>query len=484
MRIVHAASELFPFIKTGGLADAVGALTRELAAMGHEVAVFLPGYRAVLEAPELRDARRIHALGIEMDDRFYHGEVLAKELAPRLTLYLICRDEYFDRRFPYGIAARDYEDNAERFLFFSKAVVEVLSHIRFKADIVHCHDWQTALIPALLRFEEQRRGTLLAGKTVLTIHNLAFQGIFPMRVFSKTGLPDELRGVDGLEFYGQVNFLKGGILFSDWITTVSPTYCREILTPEFGCGLEGVLATRKSDLFCQINGIDYDVWNPEEDPHLPANYSAEDLAGKKVCRRHLLKQLSLAPKAKGKAGGPIFGMICRFAEQKGLELLRACMDDLLQNDSRLIILGNGSPSYEQWLNEVAEANPGRVSVSSGMDERLSHLIEAGSDFFLMPSIFEPCGLNQMYSMRYGTVPLVSRVGGLADTVVDIDDDPDSGTGITFPPTADGLREGIRRAFALYADTRRMKSVIVRGMKQDFSWRKAARGYARLYEDAL
>lgn len=480
MKIVHAASELFPFIKTGGLADAVGSLTRALAGMGHETAVFLPGYRTVLDHPEFASAKRIHSLGIEMEDRIFHGEVFAKELDKKRTLYLICRDEFFDRRNPYGTAARDYEDNAERFLFFSKAVVEVLSHIRFKADIVHCHDWQAALIPLLLRFEEQRRGTLLAGKTILTIHNLAYQGIFPMRTFALTGLPDELRGVDGLEFYGQVNFLKAGILFADWISTVSPTYCREILTSEYGCGLQGVLATRRDDLFCQINGIDYDVWNPNTDKSLPATFSTKNLAGKKTCQNALLKQLGL--KAKGK--GPVYGMICRFAEQKGMELLRACMAHFLDNDCRLVILGSGNPAYERWLNELAQANPEKISVNSGMNEELSHLIEAGADFFLMPSIFEPCGLNQMYSMRYGTLPLVSRVGGLADTVVDLDEHPETGTGISFAPTPTGFRDGLARAEKLYRESSRMRQAILRAMKQDFSWKNAAAGYQRLYESSL
>lgn len=480
MKIVHAASELFPFIKTGGLADAVGALTRALAGMGHETAVFLPGYRAVLDHPDLAGARRIHSLGIEMDDRFLHGEVFEKKLENGRTLYLICRDEFFDRRHPYGAPARDYEDNAERFIFFSKAVVEVLSHIRFKADVVHCHDWQTALVPVVLRFEEQRRGTLLTGKTILTIHNLAFQGIFPMRTFSLTGLPDELRGIDGLEYYGQVNFLKGGILFSDWISTVSPTYCREIVTPEHGCGLDGVLVTRQDDLFCQINGIDYDVWNPQADSHLPAHFSARKLAGKTSCQKELLKRLGLKPKGEG----PVFGMICRLAEQKGLELLRACIGHFLSRDCRLVILGNGNPSYERWLTELAQVHPDKISMNAGMDEKLSHLIEAGSDFFLMPSIFEPCGLNQMYSMRYGALPLASRVGGLADTVVDVDEYPETGTGISFPPTRAGFQDGLERADVLFADRKRMRATIVRAMKKDFSWKSAATGYQRLYESSL
>jgi len=480
MKIVHAASELFPFIKTGGLADAVGALTRSLAALGHEVAVFLPGYRSVLESPELAGAQRIQIVGIEMDDQYLHGEVLSCKLADRVTLYLICREEFFDRRNPYGTGARDYEDNGERFIFFSKAVVEVLSQVRFKADIVHCHDWQTALIPLLLRLEERRRGNLLAGKTILTIHNLAFQGIFPMRLYPLTNLPEELQGIEGLEYYGQMNFLKAGILFSDWITTVSPTYCKEILTPKFGCGLEGVLAKRKDDLFCQINGIDYEVWNPKTDKYLPASYSVDDLDGKAICQKELLKQMKLPAKGEG----PVFGMICRFAQQKGMDLLRDCITSFLDRDCRLIILGGGNPDYERWVRELSEAHPEKVAAVTGMHEKLSHLIEAGSDFFLMPSIFEPCGLNQMYSMRYGTLPLASRVGGLTDTVIDLDEKPEEGTGITFPPTTDGLRDGIARAFKLYQDKERMRAAIRRGMMEDFSWQNAAAGYDRLYQNAV
>jgi starch synthase len=480
MKIVHAASELFPFIKTGGLADAVGALTRSLAASGHEIAVFLPGYRAVLDHPEIAGAERIHTLGIEMEDQFYSGEVLSKKLGEHLTLYLICRDEFFDRRSPYGTSGRDYEDNGERFIFFSKAVVEVLGQVRFKADIVHCHDWQTALVPLFLRLEEGRRGTLLAGKTILTIHNLAFQGIFPMRLFPLTNLPDELRGVDGLEYYGQVNFLKAGILFSDWISTVSPTYAREILTPRFGCGLEGVLTRRKDDLFCQINGIDYEVWDPEKDAYLPARYSAAKLEGKYKNQEALLAEMKLKPKG----DGPVFGMICRFTQQKGMDLLREVIGAFTDRDCRLIVLGGGNPDYERWLRDLADAHPEKIGLSIGMNEKLSHLIEAGSDFFLMPSIFEPCGLNQMYSMRYGTLPLASQVGGLADTVIDIDGNPAEGTGLSFPPTREGFQDGIERAYSLYKDKDRMKQAIDRAMKRDFSWDRAAAGYERLYESAL
>src|SRR5690625_1665914 len=480
MRIVHAASEMFPFIKTGGLADVVGALTGSLAEMGHEVTVFLPGYRTVLESEELSDARHLQSLEIEMGDQVFRGEVRTKELSKNLTLHLICREEFFDRSYPYGTPVRDYDDNAERFLFFSKSVVEVLGESRLKYDVLHSHDWQTALIPLLLRLEEQRRRQLLAARTFLTIHNLAFQGIFPMRVFDLTGFPDELRGIEGLEFYGNINFLKGGILFADRVGTVSPTYCREILTPEFGCGLEGVLRAQQDKFFRRSNGIDSEIWSRETDRFLPANYTAEDLAGKSVCQKELLRQVKL--KAKGK--GQIFGMICRFTEQKGLELFRGAINRLLERDCRLVVLGSGSPVYEERLKGLVKENPGKISLHSGMNEELSHLIEAGSDFFIMPSIFEPCGLNQMYSMRYGTLPLVSRVGGLADTVVDLDERPDEGTGISFPPTVAGLKDGFDRAFEVYSDKKRMKAAIRRAMEQDFSWKKAAKDYQELYESAL
>ncbi len=481
MKIVHAASELFPFVKTGGLADAAAALSQSLARQGNPVAVFLPGYRAVLEHPRVREkARKAITLGIEMDDQFHHGEVLEVGLEKNLTLYLVCRDEFFDRRHPYGVGGRDYEDNGERFLFFAKAVVEALSQLRLKADIVHCHDWQTAMIPLLLRYEERRRSAVLAGRTLLTIHNLAFQGIFPMRLFPLTNLPEELRGMDGLEYYGQINYLKAGILFSDSVTTVSPTYGKEILTPEFGCGLEGVLKTRKEDLFCQVNGIDTGLWNPADDPHLPAAYGPEDLSGKSRCQEKLLKQTGLKPKGKG----PVYGMICRFTPQKGLELIRANGGFFAKRDCRLVVLGSGGEEDERWFKELAAAHPGKISVNTGMNEALSHLIEAGADFFLMPSTFEPCGLNQMYSMRYGTVPLVSRVGGLADTVTDIGRDPEEGTGILFPPTAEGLAEGLSRSLDLYADRPAMERAIRNGMSRDLSWDNAAAAYLRHYESLL
>ncbi len=480
MKIVHAASELFPYVKTGGLADAVGSLAGTLADHGHEVAVFVPGYRAILDHKDAAAAERVLRLKIEMGDTFMSGDVRVFSPRTNLKVYLICREEFFDRRGPYGNGERDFEDNHHRFIFFCKAIVETLRTLRFSADIVHAHDWQTALLPVLLRYAERRHGGTLALKTIFTIHNIAFQGVFPMRSYYRLNLPDELRGVDGLEYYGQMSFMKAGILFADRITTVSPRYAQEIQTPEFGCGLDGVVATRVEDLSGLINGVDTAVWNPVSDAHLPARYSAGNLAGKAVCRTDLLQKMGLAPLPRG----PVFGMVCRLTEQKGVQLLLENADFFLRHECRLAILGTGDKALEQGVRELAGAAPTKIGLASRLDEGMSHLVEAGSDFFIMPSLFEPCGLNQMYSQIYGTIPLVSRVGGLVNTVTDLDQEPAAGTGITFPATAAGLRSGLERALALYSDKERFHQVQQRAMARDFSWRKAAGAYEQLYEDAL
>lgn len=480
MKIVHVASELFPFIKTGGLADAVAALAKQLAGFGHEVAVILPGYRAVLDHPDFAPAQRELELRVEMGGEFLEAEVWMLPLGERRRLYVVRRDEYYDRRYPYGVGNRDYDDNAERFVFFDKAVVEILRLAALKADIVHCHDWQTGLVPVLVRAAERRNDETLALSTVITIHNIAFQGLFPARTFALTDLPDEFFSVDGLEFYGQMSMLKAGLVFADRITTVSPTYAREIRTPQFGAGLEGVINARAGDLVGLLNGLDAEVWNPATDGLLPANYSIEDLSGKVECRRELLAQSGFDPDF----GGPVFGMVARLAHQKGIDLILAVKDFFVQNDVRFVLLGRGDVHYENALRDFAARHPKHVSISVVLDERKSHLVEAGSDFFLMPSIFEPCGLNQMYSMHYGTVPIVTRVGGLVDTVTDVDAHPDEGTGIVVDPDAGALRKGLGRALALYADQPRMRDAIRRGMTKDFSWAQAARGYEALYRDII
>jgi starch synthase len=359
-------------------------------------------------------------------------------------------------------------------------VVEALRLSDLQADVVHAHDWQAALLPMLLRDAERRYDVTLAVKTVFTIHNIAYQGLFPRAVFARTNLPEDLNNMDGLEYYEQINLLKGGILFADRVTTVSPRYAQEIQTPEFGNGLDGVVQTREHDIVGLLNGVDLAIWNPATDPLLPARYSATNLAGKQLCRAELLKRCNFTPGYKG----PIFGMVCRFAEQKGLDLLLANQDFFLSQDCRLVVLGSGERRYEEEVQQLVSQAPEKISLSARLDEGMSHLIEAGSDFFVMPSLFEPCGLNQMYSQVYGTVPIVSRVGGLIDTVVDADEDPAGGTGLMAAPTSAGLRDALERALKLFADPARMSVVQKRGMARDFGWKKAAAGYEQLYREAI
>jgi len=480
LKIVHAASEMYPYMKTGGLADAVGALTGTFADRGHVVSAFLPGYRAALSHPAAAAAERKFRLKIEMGDQYLSGDVLAFSPRKNLTVYLVCRDEFFDRRFPYGNGDRDYEDNADRFTFFCKAVVETMRLAELGADIVHGHDWQTGLLPLLVRETERRFGVTLAMKTVFTVHNIAYQGLFPAVFFPRTNLPDELSSVDGLEYYGQLNFLKGGILFSDRVTTVSPRYAMEIQTPEFGCGLEGVVQTRADDLSGLINGVDDAIWNPATDELISARYSSKNMAGKRACRTELLQQCGFDPLF----AGPVFGMICRLTEQKGVDLVLENADFFASRECRLVVLGTGDRRMEADLRNLATRSPDRVFMCARQDEAMSHIIEAGSDFFLMPSLFEPCGLNQMYSQVYGTVPVVSRVGGLVDTVRDIDEDPAGGTGIVCDPNAKALRGALERALRLHADRPLHAAVQQRGMARDFSWRTAAIAYEALYRDSL
>jgi len=480
MKIVHVASELFPYAKTGGLADAAASLAGMLANSGHEVLVFMPGYRTALEHRDAAGAERRFRLKIEMGNQFLSGDVRVFSPRKNLTVHLICREEFFDRSAPYGNGERDYEDNADRFIFFCKGVVETLRLADVEADVVHAHDWQAALLPLLLRETERRQGVTLAMKTVFTIHNIAFQGVFPRATFARTNLPEELNSMDGLEYYEQVNFMKGGILFADRVTTVSPRYAQEIQTPEFGCGLDGVVQTREEDIVGLLNGVDTNIWNPASDELLPMRYSAGNMSGKQACRAELLKRVGLEVNF----GGPVIGMVCRLTEQKGIDLLLANQEFFLTKDCRLIVLGSGERRYEDALRALVARAPKKIALCAKLDEAMSHLIEAGGDFFAMPSLFEPCGLNQMYSQQYGTVPIVSRVGGLVDTVIDADEFPASGTGLMCEPNAASFRDALNRALALFADKPRYAAVQQRAMAHDFSWKTAAAGYETLYRESL
>jgi starch synthase len=480
MKIVHIASEVFPYMKTGGLADVVGALSSTQADSGHEVSVIIPGYRTALAHPDATLTERRLRFKIELGEKFISGDVRVFSPKRNLSIYLICRDEFFDRRNPYGTGERDYEDNAERFIFFAKAAVESIRLLDLQPDIVHSHDWQASLVPIFLRFSERRYGLTLAIKTILTIHNIAYQGLFPRSLFELTNLPPALYSVEGLEYYGQVNLLKGGILFADQVTTVSPTYAKEIQTSQFGFGLEGVVQSRSEGVIGLINGVDTKVWNPRTDVLLPARFSEIDFKGKTICRTALLRVAGFDTRF----DGPLFGIVCRLVEQKGIDLLLANESFFLKENCRLVILGSGDQKIESRLRELQNQAPDRIFFNQRLDESMSHLIEAGCDFFLMPSLFEPCGLNQMYSQLYGTVPIVSRVGGLVDTVIDAEDNPDLSTGIMHLPNAKALGKALKRALNLFADKEAYNAVQKRGMLTDFSWKKATQAYEKLYSDAL
>lgn len=479
MRIVQVASELFPYIKTGGLADVVGALATALAERGHEVEVFVPAYRALRDAPLAAGARRTATFAVALGTRQVGGRILSLEAGPRCTVHLVARDEFFDRRHLYcWDGERDYDDNDARFIFFAKAVVELLRRGEDgPVDALHAHDWQAGLVPLLVREAERQEGRRLVGRTVFTIHNLAFQGLFDAASFALTNLPEALFTSEGLEFHGRLNLLKAGARFADRVTTVSPTYSREVLTPAAGAGLDGVLRQRGGAFSGIRNGIDRQVWNPATDAGLPARFSADEPSGKAVCRAGLLRTFGWSEPV----AGPVFGLVSRMTGAKGHDLVLGAIEEFLgEADCRLVVLGSGEHRYQRAYRELVAARPDRLALCPRLDESMSHLVMAGADFFLMPSQTEPCGLTQMYAMAYGTVPLASRVGGLADTVEDLDDSPRTGTGFLFPPEAAGFTSALRRAWRLWADADRLAEVRRRGMGRDFSWTRPVAEYERLY----
>jgi starch synthase len=475
MKILFIASEVSPFSKTGGLGDVSGALPTALAALGHDVKVVTPRYR------EVRDTGQLHPTGESLLLRFPFGEVGGPLLSTRLSenlevLFLENEPFYGNRDGLYGDASGEYRDNARRFAYLCVGALQAAQRVRFVPDIIHLNDWQTGLVPVALRRGYQ--GTPLGqAKCVFTIHNLAYQGRFPKDTMSDLGLPwDLFTAEDGLEFHDTVNFLKAGLVFSDALTTVSPTYAREIQTPEQGYGLDGLLRHRAHALHGILNGIDTHVWNPRTDTFLPARYGAQDLRGKALCKLDLLGRFGLPA-----GDAPVFGIVTRLAWQKGVDLLLESLPAALQADIRFVAVGNGEGHLEDGLRRLQERYPKQVGVHIGFDAGLSHLLEAGADFFVMPSRYEPCGLNQMYSLRYGTVPIVRATGGLVDTVEGGLD----GNGVlfeSFHPTA--LLAAMRRALALYADPPRLEAFRRRGMEKDFSWTASARKYEGLFASLL
>jgi len=470
MEILFVASEVAPWSKTGGLGDVAGALPRALAARGHVVSVVTPRYAAIDPKRE-GFVRRDNAVRV----RGEATTVWVREGKP--TVYFVEHERLFgSRRGVYGEGGHEYGDNAERFTFLSRAALALPAATGARPRIVHANDWQAGLVPFLMRQEHGHDPALAGARAVFTIHNLAYQGVFPKDVVPHLGLPWDVFRFEAMEFFDQLSFMKAGLVFADALTTVSPSYAQEILTPHGGHSLDAVLRQRRRDLHGILNGIDVVGWDPATDPHLPAHYSARALAGKARCKAALQHELGLPVRA----DVPLAAVVSRLADQKGVDLLVAVLPELLARDVQLAVLGSGDRAYEEALTRTARAAPDRMAARIGFDEPLAHRVEAGADLFLMPSRFEPCGLNQMYSLRYGTVPVVRAVGGLDDTVEDYDG-WSRGMGFKFRDyTPSALLLATRRALETSRDRRAWRGLMARGMAQDFSWERSAASYEALY----
>ena len=475
MRILFAASEGLPFSKTGGLADVIEALPKALVAQGHELAVVLPRYRGIKTSMVV-----MPSVTIPLGARLRFPSIADGTMLNGVRYFFVDDPGYFDRDGIYGSSAGEFPDNAERYSEFCRATIEIAKHV-WPADVIHCHDWQTALVPVLLRSLYATDPLVKDLPVIFTIHNLGYQGQFPAAVLDRAGIPPEVYHPAGLEFYGDVNLLKGGLVYSDYLTTVSKKYAEEIQTPEFGYGLDGVVRSRRDHVVGILNGVDYSVWNPEKDKLIAATYSAKDLTGKHACKKDLLEIFGLSPEHETR---PVLGIVSRFADQKGFDLIAAIANELMEEDVILTVLGTGERRYEELFETLANEFPGRVGVRIAYDNELAHKIEAGADMFLMPSRYEPCGLNQIYSLKYGTVPIVRATGGLDDTVESFDVEHGTGTGFKFEPyTGAALLDAVRLALHHFADERIWKRIQLNGMSKDFSWKRPATEYAKLYKAA-
>ena len=477
MKIIFVSSEIVPFASTGGLGDVCAALPKALAKQGVEAIRMIPLYGQI-DREKYRLKKCDVELHIPLGHAWYYGTVWMQEFEG-VTTYFIHNEEFFEREGIYGSAEHGYADNFERFLFFQKAVVQLIDVWELKPDVVHCNDWQAGLVPMLLQYGIDgnfRNGT---EKTLMTLHNLAHQGWAPAEKFYMTQLPDHCYTMHTLEFYGEINVLKGGLVGATAINAVSPTYAEEIKTAEFGCKLNGVLYHRQAVLHGILNGIDYTRWNPTTDPYIAANYSCTNLSGKAECKRALQEAAGFAPDPKV----PMLGIITRLVPQKGIDLLVGAIEQIVATGAQLILLGTGDERYETACREWAQRWPEQVCSWIEFSREKAHQIEAGVDMFLMPSEFEPCGQNQLYSMRYGTIPLVRAVGGLEDSVIDYAEK--GGTGFKFHDyTSSAFFQCLERALKVYRDPKRWKPLLKRDMKQDFSVVHMAKDYIALYEKII
>jgi starch synthase len=475
MRILMVASEAAPFAHTGGLADVLGALPGAIGRLGHDVDVVIPRYRGI-------EGERIGEVRVALDGQVADATIYGITNG-RVRNVFVDHPAYYDRDYLYGANSHDYPDNPERFAFLAQAALNWAVANDARYDVVHAHDWHTGLIPVLLREMFRTHAAVHRLPTILTIHNLAYQGVFDASWLPRLGLPWDLMRVDAMEYWGRISFLKAGIVFSRLVTTVSPRYAEEIQTPELGFGFDGIMRSRHDDLVGILNGIDYDQWDPERDPHLPEPYCASNLVGKAAAKRRLLETFAVAA-SRETAARPVVVLLSRMVDQKGFDLLADLAEELPRLDATFIVLGSGERRYEDlWLG-LAARHPDRIAVEIGFEESLAHLLIGGADLCLMPSRFEPCGLNQMYGLRYGTVPLVRATGGLVDTVVNFDPRTGEGTGFTFDEySPQALLGTLRWALGTFEDRETWHRIQLAGMQQDVSWDRSAREYVKVYERA-
>ncbi|HDZ24064.1 MAG TPA: glycogen synthase GlgA [Desulfobacteraceae bacterium] len=476
MRILVAASEAAPLAKTGGLGDVVGALPSALRELGCEVSLVIPAYRKALENTEA-PAVLAKALPVKLGRKQVSADILETEINPGISLYMVRRDEFFDRSGIYGTSDGEYFDSRERFIFFSRSIPLLCRSLDYHPDVIMANDWQTGLLMALLD-----EGAIPGAAGVFTIHNLGYQGLVAPEQISLIGLPEKYYGIEGLEFYGQMSLLKAGIVCAHAVTTVSPTYAQEIQTSEFGFGLDGLLRSIKDRLFGILNGIDEEAWDPEKDIHLQARYSRDDLSGKEICKRGLLKEVGLPLRLMKR---PLLGMVSRLVSQKGCELLLDTAEKIFGLDVGVVLLGSGEVAYEKAFSALEEKNQSNFRFIRGFDEPLAHRIYGGSDCILVPSLYEPCGLAQMYGLRYGSIPVVRATGGLNDTVQDPRERRFPGTGFKFEefdPAA--FLAVVERANTVYKDNSYWQAMMREGMAQDFSWRRSAEEYLKVFEKAI
>ena len=480
MKTAFVASEVVPFAKTGGLADVSGALPKELSKLGTDIKIFMPKYDVIDELKNnLSYNWNVGEFFVEVNGREHPVHLFSGFLPnSKVEVYFIDSPHYFHRDKLYT----NQVDEDERFILFSKAALESMKKLNWTPDVIHCNDWQTGLIPYYIK--ENYKEDFANTASIFTIHNIGYQGVFPKETLISAELkPEFFYPMGPLEFYDKISFLKIGIVYSDLISTVSPTYAKEILTEEYGAGMDGILRSRKDDLYGILNGVDYNIWSPEKDHLIERQYSLANLENKNVNKRKLLEKMGLPFREKT----PVIGIISRLVSQKGFDLIAEIFEDLMKIDLQAVLLGSGEDEYEEMFEAAAKKHPKKIAAYIGFNNELSHMIEAGADMFLMPSQYEPCGLNQIYSLKYGTVPIVRKTGGLADTVKDWDENikDESGNGFAFEDYSSAeLLSTITRAVSFFADKKIWTKIVENGMNSDFSWKRSAENYLDVYNNAL